>query len=1231
MKIFKSCSVFEKYIKLSPKRIETHINKLRQIVVNHHTCALCDSSMVRSTEIIERIKNALPAEEWLFIEASLLDLRTQQAGKPRKTIISQINQVIIEKALVNNRPQLLLALPDIQKNTIDDLFSRIVRQYIASKREDWLEIVYTLGENLGKKSDQSRIFAMVARDLIDAGVSENNPSLIDKGMVTLDRISFRKYRSDVMIDIVPLLIVWAVTTLDKRLLCVSFRLISEIGDISRRSVLHAELSKALATIAIQKKDRTAYFYSIQSAAEIHQKIRRQTCIALIIERGAKGAFGREMADIPRFIGNFSRVSPEAQIEIISALTAQLLERTRDKDQILVILHSICGTWPSATSTIIIDLLSKAERSGEFWYLSSALDLQHHISDAASYPLREMIHAAISVATATGNMQVLNDLIPVIEKNSSTTGASRTFLQFSQVMLSCGDIGSALDLFGKIRHETENLPQYTDILTHLLKAEFLRDRIQQVRETLIKNLNETVATGAVYRAAIELSRETPFDKIVTHIRSLNDLVLLHQRPDYLFYECITILGDRGFLNTQDPGILIHLADSIADQGIKERAISSIVIKIAKIGVQLKNRDYLQRAVGLTGEIEGQETRSATLSSIIDEASLLAAEQGDLDLLLRMRAWSASLLEQDLAVYALANIIDGVIKYAIERKSADALEQAYLITSEINDPSLKAQLFERIAESFVRIGCVILLEPSSATPKQDFAAAIRSFSRGLLIIKQDLQSPQVSLKIAGMIDIIITHSRSSSNPDFIIPLAMYAAEIRNTFERDAMMSRIISSLQSDITHPGSTNPYEIMAYLLQRSDTAKEEPDFIELKSRILRMIGDPFIRLSGLAGLAESLTRLQDITRAKKIVDEIADGLNDLPAEYQKVLLLSDIAIIYCRIDTGRASEYLLEGVRRLVNVEPDREAIARRQIVLAIVRLNAVMPESRWVDMALLAVRRIQDPVEYINALIAVYSMIRGNRMRSNELLHYMTEAVEKISSPYEKISTLLDIIPFAIQSADADTPVKLLKKAEILTKKINIQNIADRMRNSIAQIYLMLAEKTADTKYRDTALAVIRTIEAEEIRQDYLSKIGYPQSAEIPSQFVKIKALSEKMITDGIHQHQVTALERLVLSVADRGKEAIFFADLAVVFRKAKEEKTAKRMLQNAITEARIIRPLSRRSYIMCDIALRLHAAGCERTAQDILDNAIDAATNIRQSSLRDEVFDELGIAIRLMQETER
>ena len=73
--------------------------------------------------------------------------------------------------------------------------------------------------------------------------------------------------------------------------------------------------------------------------------------------------------------------------------------------------------------------------------------------------------------------------------------------------------------------------------------------------------------------------------------------------------------------------------------------------------------------------------------------------------------------------------------------------------------------------------------------------------------------------------------------------------------------------------------------------------------------------------------------------------------------------------------------------------------------------------------------------------------------------------------------------------------------------------------------------------------------------------------------------------------------------------------------------MMHSAIKEARIIRPLSRRAFVMCDIAMKSHSAGCENAAQEVLDCAIDAATNIRQSKLRDEVFEELGLAIKIMQ----
>ena len=65
--------------------------------------------MVRSTEIIEKIQNALSHEEWLTIETPILELKAQQLRKARKTLISQINHIIIDTALKNDRPGILLS------------------------------------------------------------------------------------------------------------------------------------------------------------------------------------------------------------------------------------------------------------------------------------------------------------------------------------------------------------------------------------------------------------------------------------------------------------------------------------------------------------------------------------------------------------------------------------------------------------------------------------------------------------------------------------------------------------------------------------------------------------------------------------------------------------------------------------------------------------------------------------------------------------------------------------------------------------------------------------------------------------------------------------------------------------------------------------------------------------------------------------------------------------------
>jgi tetratricopeptide (TPR) repeat protein len=826
------------------------------------------------------------------------------------------------------------------------------------------------------------------------------------------------------------------------------------------------------------------------------------------------------------------------------------------------------------------------------------------------------------------MQVLSSLVPFIDKQCNTAVSSRIYLKFSQIMLSAGDFSSALEIFGKISQQPESNSQYTESLLCLIKEAVNKDNIALIRDIILQRLDRDIVQHAIYKTVIDICQEYSFEALIKHIHSFTDLTLFHNRSDQLFLDGIRLLVERGFLTSYDPSILIRLADTIKDSSIREQAISNIVTKIAQIGVRTKNRDYLQRAVGLTVEIDEQSTRSTTLSSIIDEASILAAQQADLDLLLRMKAWSASLLDTNLADYAMANIIQGIIKYAAVKISPEALEEAFIIAKEINDPSLRSQLIEHIAECFVKVGCINLRDNKSYITVSDFSSAFYPFERGLAIIKQNHKSPQISLKIAGIIDIIISQSRISDNPDFIIPLALYSNEIENPFERNAMMSRIISNIDDSVHHPDSTDPYEIMVYFLQRNKYAKSVPVVLNLIYSILQKISNPYVRLSGLGNLADSLIKIHDFRHANNIFDSIHKSIPNLPAEYQKVLMLCDLTMLYCRIDREKAKKCLNEALEKLDKVEPDNISIVHRQVVSSIVSIYAIDSDEQWINVALRIITRIVDPIEYIYSLIIVNSIIKEDPARFHDLLRHMIDAIENIHSPYEKAAVILDIIPLTLKHRDIHTSEVLLKKANALTKKINIQYIADSIRHDIGRIYFELYKKYGDKKNLTNALAVSQSIYSDDIRLELITEIGQEGTYEEPVYYSKIKTLSEKIITEGVSPTQVASLERLVRSIADRGKEALFFCDLALFYKRAGDEKLSRKMLQSAIKEASIIRPLSRRAYIICDIAMKTYAAGFESDSQGLFDHAIDAATNIRQSSIRDEVFEELGLAMKIMQE---
>jgi hypothetical protein len=111
--------------------------------------------------------------------------------------------------------------------------------------------------------------------LISMGISESDPTYIEQGLAVLNKITFRKYRSDSIIECIPRLTRWTVISGNIIILYRARDLIGEINDVAKRAVLHAEIAQALATIAIHKKNLGLFLESIQFATTIHQKLRRR--------------------------------------------------------------------------------------------------------------------------------------------------------------------------------------------------------------------------------------------------------------------------------------------------------------------------------------------------------------------------------------------------------------------------------------------------------------------------------------------------------------------------------------------------------------------------------------------------------------------------------------------------------------------------------------------------------------------------------------------------------------------------------------------------------------------------------------------------------------------------------------------------------------------------------------------------------------------------------------------
>jgi tetratricopeptide (TPR) repeat protein len=1178
----------------------------------------------------QKIEGAIERRDYPSMAEALMEIESVAKRKERAELILAVNTRLEEAGFLRDEPELFSSLMELSREEIESLVRRMVDQYISTANQQWIGAIISLSGRLDRKSHQSKVLSSVTRTLVQEGVRARNPVLIEEGMGLLAHISFRKYRSALLIEIVPSLIAWGIETRDIRFHQTALDLVQEIGDVSERADLHCEIVTAMVAIGVAQRDLPIIIDAIRSASTILQKIRRINCTLGIIDITWRSPLGRNIADIRSFVGSFADLPLNRQTEILECLIQELLERVRDKSQLYSTLISLEREIPGSRRYLVIRLLKKAELTADLWYIRKALEFNGRIVDPAQVPLKEIIHSGIVIAEKTGDAQFLMAIIDLVDKLYDRSTGLHTYLHFTNTLLRIGEFYSAIAVFGRVFPiDYPYRPQIDDSVVRLLKEGVIRDEVDLLSGKVLTKMEPSHAEIAIYRAVYELCKDHPFGVLTEHSAAIKALANLHPRSDHLVCDCIRILIEHGFLTSQDPGILIDFAEGITDLTLRERAVSTIIKNLTSIGVEQSSRDFLQRAIGLSINIEGQHTRSEALFNVIEAASLLAVKQSDLDLLRRMKVWSTSLLDKEYAVSAIGKIIQGMIRYALIEKAPYALDEATQILETIDDPSLRQVLMERIIENYIRVGCLTLEETGAISDSSDFVQEIRPFRQALSLLKQYQQKQQISLKIASSIDIILQYADRSTNMNFFVPLTIFSLEIENLYERDAMITRIASGLREIIELLDSTDSYEILSYLLMRLDQAGSSELILDLAYNLNEQIRDVYTRLSGMCTLADLYLQNGKTGRAGEILTNVRSLTEAISSAYQRVLLLAEVATLLVRSDEKQAYACLGEAIELLPLVEPDKDSLVRVQLVLSIVSLNSTNQNPENITRAMQIVSEIRTPEHYIEALIAISNMVRHDPVKCRDILRAVAASIQTIVSPYERAIALLDVVPIAESSGEYTYADLFLGRAEAALQEINIPFIVSVVKKAVVQKLLMISARRPDPAYRERAVAVARSIEDDDIRTEVLRKMNLEFESP-PRDLISTNVLEarRKILSGEFTKGMIVSLERVLHTLSDRALQARLYTDLYVSAREAGQENMAEKMLQAAITAAGIIRPLSRRVYVLGEIALRTFAAGDEARSGDVMDMAGEAATNIREFKQRDQVFDELAMVIRVMQE---
>ncbi|MDO8841326.1 hypothetical protein, partial [Methanocalculus sp.] len=425
----------------------------------------------------------------------------------------------------------------------------------------------------------------------------------------------------------------------------------------------------------------------------------------------------------------------------------------------------------------------------------------------------------------------------------------------------------------------------------------------------------------------------------------------------------------------------------------------------------------------------------------------------------------------------------------------------------------------------------------------------------------------------------------------------------------------------------NPYESIISIIGSLPTARQSKTVLGLIRRIINQISNKYNRLTKLCNVARDYLAIHEPDTAREILGGIRLEIKELNAE-EASEILTKTAVLYTELNSVAARECIIEVLSRFNDMSGEVSDTAGRQLVAALVAYREVSGETTDLPDPRVILDTIKDPIEYVYTTIPVLKITRS-KDEKRLLIQRVYDKIICLTIPYDRATLLIDFV----SSPEVDIPWEekeiCIRSAIEASERIKVPFIICTIKKRI--ISHLLDEYTAHPEKHigDMIIELLESITDETVRISISEELGLMvMLGESHGLHQAPRTILERCINEDGKFADHGQIERTLQAIPDRGVRSQYYLGIAMLLRRRSQSRRVEKLIQQAIREAGVIRPLPRRAYILSDLALNCFVNGEYEHAGNIFDMAMATATNITTAELRDEVFDELDVAMQLIQE---